>query len=433
MKHGTTLALPCLIVLLLCPSLPAQSASPIRVNGQRIDDRLGALSKFGANPQGGVSRVAYSEADLQGRKYAITLMKEAGLEVHIDAAGNIIGARPGREPSLKPLLIGSHIDSVPMGGNYDGDVGSMSAIEVAQVLNEKHAELRHPLEVILFQNEEGGTIGSQAIGEGLEANELDRVSQSGKTIREGIRLIGGNPDKLASVRRQPGSIAGYFELHIEQGGKLDREKKDIGVVEGIVGILHSDVTIDGFGNHAGTTPMDQRQDALLTAARFIEKVNLLVTGMAGNQVGTIGWIKAEPGAYNVIPGRVVLGLELRDLNEGKFVGLFKQIRAEADGLGKLNHTRFTFSEPVITHPALTGDKFKKLIEDTAKSLDLSTKSLPSGAGHDAQEIARIGPVGMIFIPSIGGISHSPKEFSRSLDIERGANVLLQTVLAFDKP
>jgi N-carbamoyl-L-amino-acid hydrolase len=418
--------------LLLCLAAAAQTPSALRVNGQRIHEHLKELSKFGANPQGGVSRVAYSEADLQGRQYAIGLMKAAGLDVHIDLAGNIVGTRGGSDASLKPLLIGSHIDSVPMGGNYDGDVGSLSAIEIAQTLKEKQITLRHPLEVIIFQNEEGGTIGSQALGEGLDEKRLNLVSQSGKTIREGTRIVGGDPDRLASARRQPGSIAGYFELHIEQGGTLEREKIDIGVVEGIVGILHSDVTIEGFANHAGTTPMDQRRDALLSAARFIEKVNQIVTSVPGRQVGTVGWIKVEPGAYNVIPGNVVLGLELRDLDEKKFTGLFDQIRAEADALGKLNQTRFSFTDPVTSHPALTDKGFQKLIDDTAKSLGFSTKVMPSGAGHDAQEIARLGPVAMIFIPSIGGISHSPKEFSRPQDIENGANVLLQTVLAFDK-
>jgi len=379
-----------------------------------------------------VSRVAYSEADLHGRAYAISLMKSAGLDVHIDAAGNIIGARSGSVATLKPLLVGSHIDSVPMGGNYDGDVGSISAIEVAQVLGEKQITLRHPLEVIVFQNEEGGTIGSEAVGKGLNQDRLNAVSQSGKSIREGTRLIGGNLDRPDAARRQPGSIAGYFELHIEQGGRLEQEKTDIGVVEGIVGILQSQVTIEGFANHAGTTPMDQRHDALLTAARFIEKVNQVVTSTPGRQVGTVGWIKAEPGAYNVVPGKVVLGLELRDLDEKKFVGLFNRIRTEADALGKLNQTRFSFAEPTINHPALTDVGMRKLIDDTARSLGFSTKSMPSGAGHDAQEIASIGPVGMIFIPSIGGISHAPKEFSRPQDIENGANVLLQTVLAFDK-
>ncbi len=199
-----------------------------------------------------------------------------------------------------------------------------------------------------------------------------------------------------------------------------------------MGILHSEVTVEGFANHAGATPMDQRHDAMLSAARFIEKVNQVVTSVPGAQVGTVGWLKAEPGAYNVIPGKVVLGLEVRDLSEEKFVGLFHRIQSEAEGLGKLNQTRFSFSEPVIVHPSLTDAGMRKLIDETARSLGFSTKSMPSGAGHDAQEIARIGPVGMIFIPSIGGISHAPKEFSRPQDIENGANVLLQTVVAFDK-
>ncbi len=216
------------LAFILAAAASGQPQTSLRVNAQRIGDHLRALSKFGANAQGGVSRVAYSEADLQGRAYAITLMKEAGLAVHIDDAGNIVGARPGSDRTLKPLLLGSHIDSVPMGGNYDGDVGSLSAIEVAQVLKERQIPLRHPLEVILFQNEEGGTIGSQALGEGLTNSQLDLVSQSGKRVREGTRLLGGNPDRIAAARRPRGSIAGYFELHIEQGGRLEREKIDIG-------------------------------------------------------------------------------------------------------------------------------------------------------------------------------------------------------------
>ena len=411
--------------------LAAQAPRQLRVDGARIMQHLQALSEFGKNPQGGVSRVAYTEADRQGREYAMRLMREAQLDVHLDAAGNIVGTRAGSDPSLKPLLIGSHIDSVPEGGNYDGDVGSLSAIEVAQILKQNNVALRHPLQVIIFQNEEGGTIGSHAIDFGLEEKLLNQVSQSGKTMRDGTRFIGGDPSQLEGVRRQPGSIAGYFELHIEQGGILEQQKIDIGVVEGIVGILHSEVTVEGFANHAGTTPMDQRHDALLAAAKFIDKVNQVVIGIPGRQVGTVGWIKVQPGAYNVIPGRVTLGLELRDLDEPKINALFTQIRSEATKLGQLQGIKFSFTEPTLTHPALTDKAFQKRIDEVAKQLGLSTRVMPSGAGHDAQEIAKIGPVGMIFIPSIGGISHSPKEFSRPQDIENGANVLLQTVLNFD--
>jgi beta-ureidopropionase / N-carbamoyl-L-amino-acid hydrolase len=426
----------CLLVVISCLCLvsagAAQSTTPAKVDGQRILKHLQALAEFGKNPQGGVSRIAYSDADRQGREYAMQLMRDAGLQVSIDPAGNIVGSRPGSDPSLKPLLIGSHIDSVLQGGNYDGDVGSLSAIEVAQVLNENGIKLRHTLQVMIFQNEEGGTVGSHILAAGADDKLLNLRSQSGKTIREGISFIGGDLNKLAQAQRQPGSIAGYFELHIEQGAILEREKINIGVVEGIVGILHSDVTIEGFANHAGTTPMDQRHDALLSAARFIDRVNHVVTSISGRQVGTVGWIKVEPGAYNVIPGKVVLGLELRDLDEKKIDDMFIRIRTESAGVGALNGTRFSFTEPVLSHPALTDKSFQQLIDATAKRLGLTTRLMPSGAGHDAQEIARLGPAGMIFIPSVGGISHSPKEFSRPEDIENGANVLLQTVLSFDK-
>jgi N-carbamoyl-L-amino-acid hydrolase len=178
--------------------------------------------------------------------------------------------------------------------------------------------------------------------------------------------------------------------------------------------------------------MNQRQDALLSAARFIEAVNRVVTSIPGRQVGTVGWIKVQPGAYNVIPGKVTLGLELRDLDANKITSLFNQIRAEAAKLGEMNGTRFSFTDPVLTQPELTDKTFQALVDSSARALGLTTKLLPSGAGHDAQELAPLGPVGMIFIPSVGGISHSPKEFSRPQDVENGANVLLNTVLRFDR-
>jgi N-carbamoyl-L-amino-acid hydrolase len=419
------------LCLLATWTFEGQTVPRVRVNSPRIMQHLQALSEFGKNPQGGVSRIAYSEADRQGREYVMQLMRDAGLAATIDPAGNLVGSVPGSDQSLKPLLVGSHIDSVPEGGNYDGDVGSLSAIELTQVLRENGIRLRHPLQVIIFQNEEGGTIGSHILGTGFDDKLLSTKSQSGKSIREGIEFIGGDLSKLAQAQRQPGSIAGYFELHIEQGAVLEQEKINIGVVEGIVGILHSDVTVEGFANHAGTTPMNLRHDALLSSARLIEKVNEVVTSVPGGQVGTVGWIKVQPGAYNVIPGKTTLGLELRDLDEKKVQELFNRVRSEAEHIGALNGTRFSFTDPTMVHPALTVPALQKLIDSSARQLGLSTKVMPSGAGHDAQEIARIGPVGMIFIPSIGGISHAPKEFSKPEDIENGANVLLQTVLQFD--
>lgn len=410
--------------------LPSQQ-SVIRVNGKRIMDHIFALAEFGKNPQGGVSRVAYSDADKQGREYVLGLMRSAKLDVKIDAAGNLIGRRAGSAGGLAPLLIGSHVDSVPEGGNYDGVVGSMGAIEVAQTLAENNVTTRHPLEVVIFQNEEGGLIGSRAMDGELTEKELDLVSRSGKTIREGITFIGGDPANLADVRRRKGEIAAYLELHIEQGGILDTEKINIGVVEGIVGINWWDVTIEGFANHAGTTAMNNRQDALLAAAKFIEAVNRVVTSVPGRQVGTVGRINALPGAPNVIPGRVVLSLELRDLDAAKINMLFERIQAEAQKIAAESKTKFDFKEININIPAPTDPKIRSLISESARELGLTTKLMPSGAGHDAQDMARLGPVGMIFIPSVGGISHSPREFSRPEDIANGANVLLHTLMKID--
>ena len=415
---------------LVLARFPSQTA--IRVNGKRIMDHILALAEFGKNPQGGASRVAYSDADRQGREYVLGLLRDAKLDVKIDAAGNLIGRRAGSASNLKPLLIGSHVDTVPEGGNYDGVVGSMGAIEVAQTLAENNVTTRHPLEVVIFQNEEGGLIGSRAMDGELTEKELDLVSRSGKTIRDGIKFIGGDVAKLAEVRRQKGDIAGYLELHIEQGGILDTEKINIGVVEGIVGINWWDVTIEGFANHAGTTPMNNRQDALLAAAKFIEAVNRIVTSVPGRQVGTVGRINALPGAPNVIPGKVVLSLELRDLDAAKINMLFERIQTEAQKIATDSRTKFDFKEINVNIPAPTDPQVRSLISEAARDLGLTTRLMPSGAGHDAQDMARLGPVGMIFVPSVGGISHSPREFSRPEDIANGANVLLHTLLKLDK-
>ncbi len=405
--------------------------SPPRVNGKRLNDHLRSLSRFGKNAEGGVSRMGYTDADRDAREYVMELMRSAKLEVRIDAAGNILGRRAGREVSLPPLMLGSHIDSVPQGGNYDGDVGSLGAIEVAQSLAEHGLVLRHALEVMIFQYEEGVLTGSRAISGELAKENLDVVSTSGKTIREGIKFIGGDPARLQSVRRKRGDIAAYLELHIEQGGVLDREKIDIGVVEGIVGIRDWDVTIQGFANHAGTTPMDQRKDAHLVAARFILAVNRIVVEKPGKQVGTVGRIEASPGAANVVPGRVLLSLELRDLDAARIESLFQAIRSEARRLAKESGTEFTFHEYNTNKPAPTDNDIRRMIAESATELGLSSKEMPSGAGHDAQSIARLAPIGMIFVPSVRGISHSPKEFSRPKDIENGANVLLATLLKLD--
>jgi len=410
----------------------AESFAPLRVNGDRLNEHLTALSHFGKNPQGGVSRVAYSQADIDARVAVAGWMREAALEVAIDRAGNLVGRRAGRDTGAKPIIFGSHIDSVPEGGNYDGDVGAMSAIEVAHTLAERRVITTRPFEVVIWTNEEGGLYGSRAWSGQLTAEDLANVSSSGLRIEEGIRHIGGDPDRLADVRRAKGDVAAYFELHIEQGGILDAAGIDIGIVEGIVGICQWDVTVTGTPNHAGTTPMNQRHDALLAAARFVEMVNRVVVSEPGAQVGTVGRIQAWPGAANVIPGRVSCTLELRDLDDAKIMRLYERIRSESIEIGRQNETTFEFSAIEANLSAKTDARLREVVAHAARELGLSTRLLPSGAGHDAQSIALLGPIGMIFVPSVGGISHSPREFTRPADIVNGANVLLGAVLAADE-
>ncbi len=410
----------------------SQTPTQPRINGGRLNEHLSALAKFGKNPQGGVSRLAYSQADLRAREYVLGLMREAKLSVSVDAAGNLVGRRNGSAANLPFLSMGSHIDSVPDGGNYDGDVGSLGAIEVAQVLAESNTLLRHPLEVLIFQNEEGGLIGSSAIGRGLTDKDLNIVSRSGKTVRQGIQFIGGDPATASGVRRRRGDIAAYLELHIEQGGVLDAERIDIGVVEGIVGNNRWDIRVEGFANHAGTTPMNQRHDALLAAAKIVDAVNRVVTGLPGRQVGTVGRIEALPGAHNVIAGEVILGLDLRDLASEKIELVYQKIVAEARQIAKATGTTVHFKEVTVDLPAPTDPRIRQLVDDSSKELGLTTKLMPSGATHDAQVIAQIAPIGMIFVPSIAGVSHSPREYSRPEDITNGANVLLHTLLQLDR-
>jgi N-carbamoyl-L-amino-acid hydrolase len=402
-----------------------------RVNGTRLNDNLRALSQFGRNDKGGITRVAYSDADVAARKYVTELMRAASLEVAVDTAGNIIGRRRGRDAARAPLLIGSHIDSVPEGGNYDGPVGALGAIEVAHALADARVTLRHPLEVVIFQNEENGKVGTKALRGQDPSSYLALMTHSGKTIRDGIRFIGGDPDRVLEARRAPGSVAACIELHIEQGAVLESAGIDIGIVEGIVGIRRWTVVVDGFANHAGTTPMDRRQDALLAAARFIDTVHRVARDTAGSHVATVGTISAEPGAANVIPGRAKLSLEIRDLAMNTIDALFTRMQTEAASIGEATGTRFAFTQIYATQPAAASDQLQSVIERTARSLGLTTRRMPSGAGHDAQEIAQLAPMGMIFIPSRGGISHSADEYSSPDHITAGADVLLNALLALD--
>lgn len=410
---------------------PHLRQGPPLVDGTRLNRTLTELARFGRTEAGGISRVAYGDDDLAARRYVSGLMENAGLRVEIDIVGNLIGRRDGAVASLPPLMFGSHIDSVPGGGNYDGQVGSMSAIEVARALHDVGIITRHPLELVIFQNEEGGKTGSRALSGEVRPAELDIVTASGYTIRDGITRLGGDPTRLAEAQRSPGAASAYFELHVEQGAVLDAEHIDIGVVEGIVGIKRWRVQVDGFANHAGTTPMNGRRDALLAAGRFIDAVHRTARRIPGRHVATVGQIEAVPGAPNVIAGEARLSLEIRDLAMDTIDRVFDAIRGDADAIAADTGTSFTFTQFYESRAAPTDERLRVVVERAAADLGLTAQRMPSGAGHDAQSVAQFAPVGMIFVPSVAGISHSPRELTRPADITNGANVLLRALLAAD--
>ena len=403
-----------------------------KASAERMESRIMHLSQFGRNADGGVDRVAYTDADIAGRTWLIGEMEKIGLVVNIDFAGNVIGRRAGLNPSLAPIMFGSHSDSVPGGGNYDGDVGVIGALETIEMMNAANIVTDHPLEVIIFADEEGGTVGSMALVGILPDAALKGVNASGYNRGDGVDRLGGDQKRIKEAARKS-PIHAFVELHIEQGGFLEEKKLNIGIVEGIVGIRWWDVTVTGVANHGGTTPMPGRKDALVAASRLVIAISERTTAMDGRQVATVGKIEAFPGAPNVIPGTVKMALEIRDLESSKIQHVYEVVQEEAGKIAAETGVKISFkSADVDIHPAPTNADVRHLIQSSVNDLGLTYQTMPSGAGHDAQDMAQITPTGMIFVPSQGGVSHSPKEYTSPADMANGADVLLRTILKLDK-
>ncbi len=415
-----------------------QSSRPA-VDAARLRNRLERLSTHGRPPGGtfadGVSRVAYSVADLTARAWLIDEIKSADIVPRIDAAGNIF-ARYGGQPNQPAILFGSHLDSVPGGGNFDGDLGTFSALEVIQAVQAAKVQTRHPLEMVLWAHEEStafgiGTAASRIVAGDLQAGDMDKT-WNGMKRSDAIKRIAGNPDQIETAVRGKGAWHSYVELHIEQGGTLDKARVPIGIVEGIVGIHRYDVVIEGVANHAGTTPMGERRDAMVAAAQLTLAVRDIAARRQGRQVGTVGRIEVEPNSPNVIPGRATLSVEFRDLSEQVLRELGDAVKARSAEIAKDTGTTITFTLASTNVGAAAASGVQQAIDRAADAAKVSSVlRLPSGAGHDAQQIARLCPMGMIFVPSVGGISHSPRELTSWDDCARGANVLLGAVLELD--
>ena len=401
----------------------------IKVNLNRLKENLIELGWIGYNgnnknlPYGdnGITRLAYSKEYKKADKFVGNLMEKAGLKVYRDSVGNLYGTLTSSETD-EHIMIGSHIDTVPEGGMFDGALGVLGALETVQTLIENDYLNNNNLTVVAFTGEEGteigGTLGSRCFTGEIELNKKELEFFKDKGI---------NSEDLMKTKIDKEKIKDYLEIHIEQGEVLKNEDISIGVVKGIVGIARYKVTVIGEANHAGTTPMKLRDDALVKASKLITKVNEIVEDIGGDLVGTVGQIDVEPGAVNVIPGRVEFTIELRDMEKANINQVMKKIKSS------LNKNELMIEDILYEESVYLNEKVQNIIKKSAQKLNYDFKEMISGAGHDANPLSKITSTGMIFVPSHRGISHSPEEWTDWTEIQKGIEVMLEAVKSLDKP
>lgn len=401
------------------------------VNGDRLNRSIARLAQIGQLHNGGVKRIAYSQEDLEARNLVRQWMKDLEMEITIDAAGNIIGKYLGKNPKKSAISTGSHIDTVPCGGHYDGAYGVLAGLEVVRTLKENQIKLDRPIEVIVFTDEEGSMIGSKAISGRVVGDPEYYRREDGTDIQTCLATVGGDWHKLTQARRSAEDISAFVELHVEQGPVLESMQKQIGVVEGIVGQRRFNITVKGSANHAGTTPMSMRCDALVAASQVVLAVNQI--GLTpGQQVATVGKMEVKPNAANVVPGWVEMSLDIRDLSSLHIDSLLGQLRTHLEEIAVATNTQIRLNPCLHNEPALAEPYIQKAIALSCEDLDLSYTYLPSRASHDAQEMAQIADMSMIFVPSQMGVSHDASEYTSPKQCTQGANVLLQTLIRLGK-
>jgi len=401
----------------------------LRINHERLWQSLMDMAGIGATPRGGVCRVALTDLDRQGRDLFVRWAREAGCTVEIDQMGNIFARRSGADNTLPPVLTGSHLDTQPTGGKFDGVYGVLAGLEVLRTLNDHRYATRRPVDVVVWTNEEGSRFAPAMVASGVFAGEfsldygLSRRDLNGVTIGQeldrigyaGLRACGGQPTHA------------YFEAHIEQGPILEAERRVIGVVQGLQGQRWFDCSIQGMESHAGTTPMPRRRDALLGAARIIQAVQEAALTQAPHGVGTVGQLLVHPNSRNVIPGRVDFSIDLRHPDEDALKAMAGAVRAAIDCLGDLGLTgtmqEIWYAQPTPFHPDCIA-----AVRRAAEALHFPHMDMISGAGHDAKYLAQVCPSAMIFIPCKDGISHNEIEDATPEDAAAGCDVLLQAIL-----
>lgn len=406
----------------------------MRVKAERIQNDLENLSRFGGLEGGGISRLAFTSADREARDYLRDSLALQGLGTVQDAMGNMRARRHGTR-DLAPVMIGSHLDSVPSGGCYDGAVGIVAALEVIRVLDDLGIETRRPIEVINFSAEESSRFGASTLGSKAMTGHLSQEhlhmykDKDGVSLYEAMKLFGLNPDGLESVRIQPGDVYAFIEMHIEQGRVLESFGIPLGIVTSIAAPTRIRVFVIGRADHSGATPMDLRADALTAASEIILGVERIASVEAGpHTVGTVGYANAQPGVLNVIPGKVELGIDIRDIDKDSKDLAVRKIISLLEYVGNNRGVKVDYRILADEPPVTLSGKIIGTLEEAAQALGYPYRLMPSGAGHDAMYMAEVAETGMIFVPSREGISHNVAEYTAVEDIARGAELLLEAVL-----
>lgn len=408
---------------------PGGDRKLLEVNGQRLLQRLWDLAEIGPIPGGGNNRLALTDADKEGRDLVVTWMRDLGLDVSIDTIGNVVAVQHdvGQGP---PVMMGSHIDTVATGGKYDGNLGVLAALEVIETAIESGIDLERPLAAAFFTNEEGSRFPPDMMGSLCYTGGLTVEEAMSTTDADGV-AVGDELDRIGY--RGPTPCPGpdpyaFVELHIEQGPVLERDGMRIGAVTGVQGISWTEVNITGQSNHAGTTPMSMRRDAGLAAGELVVAVRRIADEMGGTQVGTVGALRLHPDLVNVVAARAQLVIDLRNTDDDELQSAERRLLTEVKRVAESEDVEIDTKWVARFEPVVFDPRVVELVESTAAALGLSVRRMPSGAGHDAQILAGVCPAGMVFVPSVKGISHNPAEFTEPDDLIAGANVLLNTVV-----
>jgi N-carbamoyl-L-amino-acid hydrolase len=399
------------------------------IDGGRLWRSLMELAKIGATPKGGVRRVTLTEADREGRERFARWCREAGLEVRVDAIGNMFARRAGRDAAAPPVVMGSHLDTQPNGGRFDGAYGVMAGLEIMRALNDAGASTRAPLEVACWTNEEGSRFVPTMMGSGVFTGiypieeVLKNKDTEGVSVRDALDALGYRGEA------RPHKVAAYFEAHIEQGPVLEDTSTTIGVVQGALGQRWFDVLITGQDAHAGPTPMHLRHDALLAAAQITLEVNRIANTFPDSARGTVGHLQVRPNSRNVIPGEVRMTVDLRNARDATLLSMRNQLEEVVKGIARERAVSIDMKEVVYFPPSEFAPELVERVRAAARNLGFSHRDIVSGAAHDAVYLARVAPTAMVFVPCEGGISHNETENARPEDLAAGCSVMLEAVLA----